>query len=436
MPKQKRVLTAWLQSAPPPAFAGYAIVASFSVYFFMFAFRKPFAAAQYEGLSFLGTKVDLKTALVIGQVLGYGLCKYAGIKFCSEIGRATRANALVLLILLAEAAWLLFGVLPNDWKVVAVFLNGFPLGMIWGLIVWYLEGRRTSELLLAGMSCSYIVASGLFKDIGLVMMTTFDMPEPWMPAVTGLCFLPAYLLAVWMLNQLPEPDLQDVAARVRREPMTAAERLAFVKRFLPGLLLLLVVYFFLNAYREYRDNFGREMFLELGYDGMPAMFTRAELVVAFGVMAALAALNLIQDNRRGLLGAFAIMACGTLLLGVSTLLLQLGHISGFSWMVAVGLGAYLAYVPFGSVLFDRLIASTRAIGTAVFAIYIADALGYTGTISVMLYSDLAQGDVSRLDFFRGLTCFMSALGTLLLAAGCVYFFVKSRASTPPGEPPA
>jgi len=426
MPKTQRSLTLWLQSASPPLFASYAIAASFSVYFFMFAFRKPFAAAEYQGLKFLGTNVDLKTALVISQVLGYALCKYAGIKFCSEMPRAARARALAVMILAAEAALLLFAVVPDDWKVAAVFLNGFPLGMTWGLVVWYLEGRRTSELLLAGMSCSYIVASGVFKDAGLALMTRFDVPEAWMPATVGLCFLPAYLLAVWLLNQLPEATPQDVAARVRRKPMSRLERLAFVRRFLPGFALLLIVYFFLNAYREFRDNFGVEIFRQLGYEGTPAVFTRAELAVAFGVMAVLAALNLVKDNRRALAGAFGIMAGGTLLLGLSTALLGSGRISGFQWMVLVGLGTYLAYVPFGAVLFDRLIASTRALGTAVFAVYVADAMGYTGTISVMLYSDLAEGDVSRLDFFRGLTYFMSALGSALLVAACIYFLRKSR----------
>ena len=431
MPSKRSSLTSWLESASAPWFASYAVAASFSVYFFMFAFRKPFAAAQYEGLKFFGTQVDLKTALVISQVFGYGLCKYAGIKFCSEITRAVRARAMVLMILLAEAALLLFAVLPPDWKVVAIFLNGFPLGMMWGLIVWYLEGRRTSELLLAGMSCSYIVASGVFKDAGLAVMSRFGVSEAWMPATTGLCFLAPFLLAVWLLNQLPDPSPQDVAARVRRKPMEKEERRRFVKRFLPGLVVLLVVYFFLNAYREYRDNFGVEIFRQLGYEGEPALFTSAELVVAFGVMAALAALNLIKDNRRGLAGALAITAGGTLLLGLSTLALEFGLVSGFQWMVLVGLGAYLAYVPFGSVLFDRLIASTRAVGTAVFAIYVADALGYTGTISVMLYSDLARTRLSRLAFFRGLSYFMSLLGTVLLLAACAYFLRKSRPESDP-----
>ena len=47
-----------------------AIVAAFSTYFAMYAFRKPFAAAKFEGQFFLSTGVALKTALVISQIVG------------------------------------------------------------------------------------------------------------------------------------------------------------------------------------------------------------------------------------------------------------------------------------------------------------------------------------------------------------------------------
>jgi LPXTG-motif cell wall-anchored protein len=78
-------------------------------------------------------------------------------------------------------------------------------------------------------------------------------------------------------------------------------------------------------------------------------------------------------------------------------------------------------VPFNSVLFDRLIAYTRVTGTAVFAIYLADALGYTGSIGVQLYKDLFQSDATRLDFFRHYSYFMAALGLLLLVGAGFYF---------------
>jgi len=433
-PPPRGRLTVLLANAPGSVFALFVIFASFSTYFCMYAFRKPFSAAGYDGLVFLGTTIDLKTALVISQIIGYVLSKVIGIKICSEVTRGRRALALVTLIGIAQLSLLLFALLPNDLKVLAIFFNGLPLGMVWGMVVWYLEGRRTSEMLLAGLSCSFIIASGVVKDVGRWLMTSVQVDQFWMPFVTGLCFLPPFLLAVWLLNQLPDPSAEDISARVERTTMNRGQRWQFIRQFLPAMLLLVITYFFLTAYRDYRDNFGVEIFEALGYGADQSLvFTRSEIWVAVGVLGTLAALNVIRDNRRGLIGAFGIMVSGVALLGGATLMLDAGRIDGMTWMILTGLGSYLAYVPYGSVLFDRLIASTRATGTAVFAIYVADAIGYGGAITVLLTKDLLATDVSRLDFFRGLTYFMAVLGTILLLGSCALLLVRHEHH--PGQPP-
>lgn len=395
----------------------------------MYAFRKPFSAAEYEGLQFFGTNIDLKTAFVISQILGYTLSKYIGIKVCSEVTRGRRLVMLIGMILIAELTLLLFAVLPMEVKFLAIFINGIPLGMVWGLVVWYLEGRQTSELLLAGLSCSFIIASGVVKDVGRWLINVNNLSDFWMPFVTGLIFLVPYLIAVFMLNQLPNPTKQDEEARTHREPMDGRHRMAFIKHFLPALVMLFVAYFFLTAYRDFRDNYGIEIFDQLGYGQAPGIFSRSETWVAFGVLVPLAALFLIRNNRLGLIGAFSIMLSGTLLMCVGTFLFDAGMISGLTWMILVGLGSYMAYVPYGSVLFDRMIATTRIVGTAVFAIYVADALGYTGSILVQIYKDLAHTEMTRLAFFHHYTYFMSGLGALLLASSCVYIFVRHRQDT-------
>lgn len=422
----------WLESAPPAALTLYAMAWSFCTYFCMYAFRKPFAAAGFHGMHFLGTGVELKTAFVISQIIGYALSKYIGIKVCSEVSRARRAIVLILLIVAAQAALLLFAVLPRDLKVAAIFLNGLPLGMVWGMVVAYLEGRRTSELLLAALSCSFIVSSGVVKSVGAWLVQSHGVNEFWMPFVTGLLFLPLFLVSAWMLDQIPQPSRQDAAERVRREPMNAAHRLAFVRHFAWGLLPLLVVYFFLTAYRDFRDNFGAELFSQLGYAGQAGVFARTELRVALGVMVCLAALNLVRDNHRGVIVAYGLMTCGLLLMGLATLLLQRHVIGGLWWMIWVGFGSYLAYVPYGSVLFDRLIASTHVAGTAVFAIYLADAIGYTGSVGVQLYKDLADAHSTRLAFFCTFTYLLSVLGSALLIVSAVYF-VSRRMRPAAGE---
>lgn len=417
-------ISRWLE-AHPRAMVLYAMTAAFGTYFCMYAFRKPFSAAEFDGETFLGSEVTLKTAFVISQVIGYTLSKYAGIKVLSELSHSRRAKVLVALIVLAQLALLLFGALPAEGKVFAIFLNGLPLGMVWGLVVSYLEGRQTSELLLAGLSCSFIIASGVVKDIGRWMMADLGVSEAWMPVAVGSLFLIPFFGFVTLLNQIPEPTPADIEKRVKRPPMTAAQRRHFVASFLPGLAAILLVYFFLTAFRDFRDNYGVELFRELGYENKPAVFSQSELVVAFGVMVAMALLNLIKDNRWGLMAAFGIMIFGMCLVGIGTYLLEAGSIDGMTWMILTGLGAYLTYVPYNSVLFDRMIAYTRVQGTAVFAIYLADALGYTGSVGIQLYKDLGQSSESRLGFFTGYSYLLCIVGVALLLFSAAYFWRKS-----------
>src|SRR5690349_1907606 len=121
-----------LMKLPGWVLSVYAAVCSFGVYFCMYAFRKPFTAAGYEGLSFL--HVDYKVWLVTAQVIGYMLSKFYGIKFISSMQGEKRANTILILILFAWIALLLFAVTPMPYNIIFLLLNGFPLGMIWGLV--------------------------------------------------------------------------------------------------------------------------------------------------------------------------------------------------------------------------------------------------------------------------------------------------------------
>ncbi len=419
-------LRPYLARAPRAVLVLYAVTTAFATYFGMYAFRKPFAAATFEGQTFLGTGLDLKTAFVISQIVGYTLSKYAGIKVVSEVAAERRAATLITLITVAELALVLFGVLPGAFMSFGLFVNGLALGMIWGLVVRYLEGRKSSELLLAGLSTSFIVASGAVKDVGRYLMRDVGISEIWMPAATGAIFFPVFILSVFLLDQVPDPTEEDIVARVERRPMNAAERRAFIARFAVGLVPLFGVYIASTAYRDFRDNYGVEIFAGLGYQEQPGLFTQSEIWVALGVLAILAALNLVSDNRRGLAGAFVVMIGGALLIGISTLLLDSGALDGMTWMILVGLGSYLVYVPFNTVLFDRMIAATRVQATAVFAIYVADALGYTGSIGAQLYKDFGDPGATRLGFFRGFSYGFAAVGAVLLVACLVYFWRRSR----------
>ena len=427
-------LTRYLDRSPDLVFSVYAVVAAFTAYFCMYAFRKPFLATSYAdteiAVRLFGQLLDPKTVFAISQIIGYATSKYLGMKFCSEAQRGRLWLYLLLLILTAWATLLLFAVLPPYLKVLAIFCNGLPLGMVWGMVVRYLEGRHTSELLLAGLSCSYILASGEVKSVGAWLMNDVGVAEFWMPFATGAIFLIPFFLAVFLLSQLPPPTSDDIRLRSERSTMGRGERWKFLRTFLPGMILLCLAYFFLTAYRDFRDIYQNELFLEMGVTDSSA-FSRTERPIAFGVIACLVVLYFIRNNRLGLIGAYVIMLGGLALMGGSTFLFQLGQIKGETWMILSGLGAYLAYVPYGSVLFDRTIAYTHFAGTAVFAIYLTDAIGYTGSVGIQLFKDLFQGGSSRLGFMLGFTNFMAILGFILLFLSLLYFLRIKPASAPP-----
>ena len=154
-------ITAWLTRAGPKAFSAYAIIAAFSTYFCMYAFRKPFTAGVFEGHYDVPGIGDLKwkVILVVSQILGYTVSKFAGIKIVSEMSPARRGLAIVALIAIAEAALGLFAITPAPWSAIWLFANGIPLGMIWGLVFGFLEGRRTTEALGAGLSASLLFSA-------------------------------------------------------------------------------------------------------------------------------------------------------------------------------------------------------------------------------------------------------------------------------------
>ncbi len=168
----------------------------------MYAFRKPFTAASFSDELIFG--IDQKTVLVSSQVLGYLLSKIAGIRIIAEMPSERRATALLSLIALAHLALLLFAVVPSPFHVVCIFFNGMPLGLVFGLVLGFLEGRKLTEALSAGLCASFIMAGGFSKTTGSWLLQ-LDVSERWMPFAAGLIYYIPLGIAVWMLTCIPPP---------------------------------------------------------------------------------------------------------------------------------------------------------------------------------------------------------------------------------------
>jgi hypothetical protein len=401
----------------------------------MYGFRRAFAVGTYPGgVALFGLPpLDLKSFFIIAQVIGYAASKFLGIKIVSELTPAKRGVTIIGLIAASELALVAFAVLPQPWSAIALTLNGLPLGMIWGLVFGFLEGRKTSDLLGVGLSISFIVSSGFVKTVGKWVMA-HGVAEVWMPAVVGAVFFGPLLAFVWMLVQVPPPTAEDEAERTKRAPMSAADRHRFFRAHAGGLVAMIAAYAILTAYRDFRDNFAREIWDALGFAGEPAILTTAELPVAFGALVAVGTIYFVKNNRAALLGVHVIMLAGAVLVGGSTLLFDVGVIGPVAWMVCVGLGLYAGYVPFNSVLFDRLIAALGSVATAGFLIYVADAFGYLGSVGLLLYKSFATPNLSWLEFFRYFSYATAVTTGLFFVASAVYFYRASSSNESAADP--
>jgi hypothetical protein len=419
-----------LERANPVLFSTFAGLAGFAAYFSMYAFRKPFSVAIFGSVPGWHFALDYKIALVLAQVLGYAVSKMIGVKFIAEVTPNKRAGAIVVLIFMSWLALLLFAVVPAPWNVCAMFLNGLPLGLIWGLVFGFMEGRRTSEVLGAILCASFIVSSGAVKSVGKLLMDGWHISPFWMPAAAGALFFPLLGLSVWGLSQLPPPSARDESERVRRAPMDSAARARFLSRYGVGIALLVLSYVLTTAIRDFRDNFAAEIWTALGFGQAAAVFTASELPVAVLSLTVLAVIIVVRDNTKALLVIHGVVIAGLLMLGASTLAFQAGLLSPLVWMILSGAGLYMAYVPFNAMLFDRLIAASGTVGTAGFLIYVADASGYLGSCALLLWRNFGLMQLNWLQVFTASAYGTSVLGTILMGLSALYFLRKTAPIKP------
>jgi len=400
------------------------MVGAFLCYTGMYAVRKSFLAGQYLDMEFYG--MDFKTVLVISQVLGYMFSKFVGIKLVSEMTTTKRSVTLVTLIGFGLAMLLAFAILPVNLKPYALFLNGLPLGMVFGLVFSYLEGRKNTELLAAALSATFIFSTGFVKTIGVWLMQDFGVGEFVMPFLTGLIFFPLFLVAVRMLSVSEQRSAEDLSLRSERTPMNAEQRGAFLRKH--GLVFggLVVVYILLTVVRDFRDNFMVEFWAELGMQSNPELITLTEIPVAVLVLMMAAFGVLIRDNRKAFnYGIYLSILCcvGIVLL---SWLFEKGLISPIWWMIANGVGLYLPYILFHCLIFERFVALLRFSGNVGFLFYTADALGYTGSVGVMLFKEFSDSQVTWINFLGDLNQLAGVIMTIVCVLTLFLLQYKSK----------
>jgi hypothetical protein len=317
-------------------FTLYASITAFCLYTCIYAFRKTFTVATFEGLVYAG--YSYKVWLITFQVLGYGMAKFFGIKFIAELKAHSRTSGILLMISIAALSWLFFAIVPKPYNIIFLFMNGFPLGLVWGMVFGYLEGRRMTEVLGASLSVSFIFSAGLCRSVGAYLMRDWGVSEIWMPFAACGVFLIPLLVFLYLLDKLPPPTPLDEQLRTKRQPMNTIERKQFVTTFLPGIILFVLGYMLLTAFRDFRENFASDVWKSLGYGNLPGIYTRTETPVSILVLIIMGSIMVIRNNKTALMVNHLIIIAGMLMIGVATFLFQQQLIDAPLWMILIGLG--------------------------------------------------------------------------------------------------
>lgn len=405
----------------------YAALICFLTYASVYAFRKPFTVGVFSGeRDIFG--LAYKDALVICQVLGYMFSKFYGIKFISELAHIGRGKLVLFLLGVSWCALLLFAVVPSPWNIIFLFVNGFPLGMIWGIIFSFAEGRKATDFIGAALAVSFIFSSGFVKSVAKWLLLNVNIAEKWLPFVTGLLFMLPVVILVYLLEKIPPPSADDREHKVVRVPMNGVQRKHFFRHFSIGIVLLILVYVFLTIFRDIRDNFAADMWNELGYGNEPGVFTNTEIPVTISVLLLISAMMRIRNNRKAFIITHYLIIIGFLLAGVSSLLFSAGIINPFAWMVTVGLGLYMGYIPFNCILFDRMIAAFGTAGNVGFLMYLADSFGYLGSVGVIIVKTVLKIKTQWTGLYSTGVIYLSVIGICLTAAAMAYFIRKLKST--------
>ena len=391
----------------------------------MYAFRKPFTVGSFSKAPVI-FGMAYKDALVIIQVLGYMLSKFYGIKFIAELKHIGRGKIILLLVGISWISLLLFAIVPAPFNIIFLFTNGFPLGIIWGIIFSFVEGRKATDFIGASLAVSFIFSSGLVKSVAKYLQVTFTVTDWWLPFLTGLVFILPLLLFVFLLEKIPPPSEEDIESRIIRLPMTKAERKKFFLEFRYGLVLLIILYVFLTVFRDIRDNFAADIWRELGFGNQPSVFTATEIPISIVVLVLIGSMILIRNNRNALVITHIIIVAGFLLAGISSWMFINHYLTPFMWMTLVGLGLYMGYIPFNCILFERLIATFKNGGNVGFLIYVADSFGYLGSVAVIISKSIFSNKLPWAAVYSNGVMYLSVIGVAGTLLALRYFNKKYK----------
>lgn len=393
-------------------------------YSLVYALRKPFTAATFDGLDFFG--MDYKTATSIVQISGYLISKLIGIKLISELKKENRLKFIISSVAVAELSLILFGALPRPFNVFALFFNGLSLGCMWGVIFSFLEGRRVTDLLASLMGLSIAVSSGTAKSIGLFVMNNLGIGEFWMPALIGAFAFPLLSFLGWLMTRMPQPTKEDIEQRTERVTLDGKARINIFKNFMPVLVMLFFANLFITVLQDIKEDFLVKI-LDIKAAGLSSWaFAKVDASVTVIILLMFGLMSLIKSNVKVLCFLLGLVSCGTAALSFIAFNYNSLQISPIIWLFLQSLSLYTVYLSFQTIFFDRFIACFKIKGNVGFFIITLDFIGYTGTVLVLIFKEFLNPDINWLEFYNFMSGYVGIICCIAFCGSAIYIIQRYK----------
>lgn len=398
---------------------------TFCLYTFMYAVRKPFSALTYENILVWG--INVKIWMVLAQLLGYTLSKFYGIRLLGKIKREDRSIYLVCILSLATVPLFLLQHLPTPTWPLLMFFNGFPLGLVWGIVFSYVEGRKYTEFIGAMLACTFVFSSGWVKSFGLYLQRNLELNINQVPFFTAIIALIAAAIVIFILEKLPPPNSEDKLLRNDRKPLNPIEQRRFLRDHGSILIPFVIIYGIFTIMRDFRDNFSAEMLTENGAYSSD-VFINMELKVSLVLLCLVPLFSWIKNHQIALNTTTFSIILGILTSLTATFLFIQHQISIIELLMFTGGGFYLGYILINISVMDRIVGFSRESGNSGFLIYIADSVGYLFSLIISSFALLNKIDSMKwTSLYLGLIIVGSCL-IFLLALSIPYQLQKTKQS--------
>lgn len=398
-------------------------------------FMLPENLAHQHFARFFGVDTTLQEALVLAFSLGFGIAKFPAVPVMTSSFVFRHRFATIVLLIVSAICFtglpLAFSDGQPQLSAMGLFLGCFPQSWIYGGMVTYLEGRRSTEMLMAVMTFFSVSGGSASRGFAEAVLN-FGMNPVWMPFLIAVCVLPPVMFLFFILDRSPLPDAMDIAQRRKRTAMTSKERQLFVLSWWPGLTLIIFAYMMITALRQFRDLFCHDLLTAAngGITPSPLIVACLDLPGALTAFVTIAACGRFGNNVQAFVAMIILMIMLLLSICASTLAYSLKLISGVSWQYCVSIGLYGTYaILSGSPLYDRLLAAASPTGgTSAFLIFASDCIGYAATIVLLLWKTFGQKGPSAdiLAQFIGVAHLLSIASVACFLLALVYFKRRLR----------